>query len=157
MFIYKRQQEHPITVLHKHTPTQTQIQTHTLTSTYILYLCRQTRLHKLHPDSSEVKSDISTQIWSLSVSSKYTPYLTHTCHSGVEHLPSSPLCLLSALSEEHVDLIIFWIISFRQRRNPYKLGIWRESKRQSERERQVLNLKSTVTQFTSADLHVTCM
>lgn len=50
-------------------------------------------------------------------------YLAHTCHSGVENLPSSPLCLLSALGEEHVDFIIFRVISFRQRRYPHKLGI----------------------------------
>lgn len=51
------------------------------------------------------------------------PYLAHTRHSGVENLPSSPLCLLSVLGEEHVDFIIFRVISFRQRRYPHKLGI----------------------------------
>lgn len=51
------------------------------------------------------------------------PYLTDPRHPGVENLPSSPLCLLSALGEEHVDFIVFRIISFRQRRYPHKLGI----------------------------------
>lgn len=50
-------------------------------------------------------------------------YLTHTRHSGVENLPGSPLCLLSALSEEHVDFIILGVIGLRQRRYPHKLGI----------------------------------
>lgn len=51
------------------------------------------------------------------------PYLAHTRHPGVENLPSSPLRLLSALREEHVDFIVFRVISFRQRRYPHKLGI----------------------------------
>lgn len=50
-------------------------------------------------------------------------YLAHTCHSGVEHLSGGALGLLSALSEEDVDLIILGVISFRQRRYPHKLGV----------------------------------
>lgn len=50
-------------------------------------------------------------------------YLAHTCHSGVEHLSGGALGLLSALGEEHVDLIVLGVISFRQRRYPHKLGV----------------------------------
>lgn len=38
-------------------------------------------------------------------------YLTDTGDSRIEDLPSSPFSLLSALGEEHVDLIILLIIT----------------------------------------------
>lgn len=59
----------------------------------------------------------------LSLVRACAPYLTHARHPGVENLPSSPLGLLSALGEEHVDFIVLGVISFRQRRYPHKLGI----------------------------------
>lgn len=69
------------------------------------------------------------EMWTCSLSDKHSPYLAHSCHSWVEHLSSSPLRLLSALSEEHVYFIILWVISFRQWRYPHKLGIWKQTQK----------------------------